>query len=446
MTLPADNPIRSSEDDLLGRADPARSFARQLLSLDASEGLVIGVLGSWGSGKTSFVNLARDELASRADLLDFNPWMFSGAEQLVQSFFVEIAAQLKVRPGLAELGDDLQDYGEALSGLGWLPLVGPWIERGRGATKLVGQLLKRRREGASSRRDMLTAKLLGISRPIVVVLDDIDRLTSSEIRDVFRLVRLTASFPNLIYIVAFDRARVEAALGDEGIPGRDYLEKILQLAVDLPAVSDGAMLEQTIRALDEAVGEAGATLDESAWPDVFIEVIRPLIRNMRDVRRYAIAISITVQDVGERVQLVDVLALEAIRVFEPDVFAVVRRSVAALTTPSPVVGTRGDAPDEHKRAVDDLITAAGERGEVARSLVRRLFPAAGRFIGETHYGSDWRSTWLRDRRVANDEILLFHLERAAGTGLQAFDRAQQAFELLADPGAFDKYLRSIDPS
>lgn len=129
MTLPGDNPIRSSDDDLLGRVESARAFAKQLLNLDASEGLVVGVLGPWGSGKTSFINLARDELEARADILDFNPWMFSGAEQLVQSFFVEIAAQLKVRPGLAELGEDLQNYGEALSGLGWLPLVGPWIER-----------------------------------------------------------------------------------------------------------------------------------------------------------------------------------------------------------------------------------------------------------------------------------------------------------------------------
>ena len=96
MALPADNPIRSSDHDLLGRTEPARAFARQLLSLDASEGLVVAVLGPWGSGKTSFVNLARDELGTRADVLDFNPWMFSGAEQLVQSFFVEIAAQLQV--------------------------------------------------------------------------------------------------------------------------------------------------------------------------------------------------------------------------------------------------------------------------------------------------------------------------------------------------------------
>lgn len=404
------------------------------------------VLG--GSGKTSFINLAREELGTRADILDFNPWMFSGAEQLVQSFFVEIAAQLKVRPGLADVGEDLQNYGEALSGLGWLPLVGPWIERGRGATKLLGQLLKRRREGATNRRDVLREKLSEVKRPIVVVLDDIDRLSTPEIRDVFRLVRLTASFPNLIYIVAFDRARVETALGDEGVPGRDYLEKILQLAIDLPSVPEDSLIEQTVHAIDDAVRAAGIEIDidESTWPDVFMEVIRPLIRNMRDVRRYALAIRTTVEDVGERVQLVDVLALEALRVFQPDVFAAIRRSVAALTTPSSLLGGSREAPDDHKHAIVDLIESAGERRDVATALVKRLFPAAGRYVGESHYGPDWSTTWLRARRVANGDILRFYLERVAGTGLQAFDRARRAFELLGDETGLDEYLRSTDPT
>ena len=131
-----DNPIRHFEDDALGRAAGARSFAQQVLALDATEGVVVGVLGAWGSGKTSFINLARSEFeqASLA-VLDFNPWMFSGAEQLVESFFVELAVQLRLRPGLADVGKDLEDYGETFAGMAWLPLVGPWIERGIGATR-----------------------------------------------------------------------------------------------------------------------------------------------------------------------------------------------------------------------------------------------------------------------------------------------------------------------
>ena len=248
-SITADNPITKPEDDALGRIKPARSFAEQVLALDSTEGVVVGVLGPWGSGKTSFVNLARGRLReARVPVLEFNPWMFSGADQLVQAFFIEPSAQLKLRPDLAEIGKLVEDYGETFSGLGWLPLVGPWIERGRAASKILAKILQRRKEGIRTRQSKVRDALSKLSDPIVVILDDIDRLTTPEIRDVFKLVRLTANFPNVIYLLAFDRVRVEQALGEQGIPGRDYLEKILQIGIDLPAVPADVLNSQIFKA------------------------------------------------------------------------------------------------------------------------------------------------------------------------------------------------------
>ncbi|MDQ3053375.1 MAG: KAP family NTPase [Actinomycetota bacterium] len=95
---------------------------------------------------------------------------------------------------------------------------------------------EKRKGSIAQQRDMLAKELAGLLRPTVVVIDDIDRLESSEIRDIFKLVRLTASFPNVVYLLAFDRARVEDALSQSGFDGRAYLEKIMQLGVDLPIV------------------------------------------------------------------------------------------------------------------------------------------------------------------------------------------------------------------
>src|ERR1035437_2995027 len=137
--------------------------------------------------------------------------------------------------------------------VGWIPLVGPWIERGRGVTKIVSEILQRRSEGVGARRAKLQKTLLEVGKPIIVVVDDIDRLSTTEIRDVFKLVRLKASFPNIIYLLAFDRGRVEKALEEDGIPGRDYLEKILQLAVDLPAIPDVVLIQQILSTIDAAI-------------------------------------------------------------------------------------------------------------------------------------------------------------------------------------------------
>ncbi len=443
--VPADNPITKPEDDALGRAKFAQAFADQILTLDSSEGVVVGVLGPWGAGKTSFVNLACARLNQCGiAVLEFNPWMFSGADQLVQAFFVELSAQLKLRHDYAELGKLVDDYGEAFSGLGWLPLVGPWIERGRAATRIVGKLLERRKKGIRATRLKVREALEKLEKPIVVILDDIDRLTTPEIRDVFKLVRLTANFPKIIYLLAFDRIRVEQALGEQGIPGRDYLEKILQIGIDLPAVPDGVLSSQIFKAIDGVLAgiENRGRFDENAWPDVFMEVIRPLIRNMRDVRRYAAAIHGTVRDLDGQVALVDVLALEAVRVFLPDVFRSMHLAVDGLTNASNGYGMQGDPP-HLKAQIETLLKAAGQREEVVRNLIQRLFPAAERHVGGTHYGGDWKNRWLRERRVAHEDLLRFYLERVMGERLQSFADAENAWARMTDREALDSYLRSL---
>jgi len=441
----ADNPITKPEDDALGRTKPARSFAEQVLTLDSTEGVVVGVLGPWGSGKTSFVNLARQRLKDAGvTVLEFNPWMFSGADQLVQAFFVELSAQLKLRQDLAEIGKLVEDYGETFSGLAWLPLVGPWIERGRAASKIIAKLLQRKKEGVRGRQLKVRDALSKLPNPIVVVLDDIDRLTTPEIRDVFKLVRLTANFPQVIYLLAFDRIRVEQALGEQGIPGRDYLEKILQIGIDLPAVPAEILNSQIFKAIDTALGsiQNPGHFDSNAWPDVFIEVVRPLIRNMRDVRRYSAAIHGTVRDLGGQVALVDVLALEAIRIFLPDVFRNMHSAVDGLTNTSDGYGYGGDS-SHLKEQIEALVNAAGDRGEVVRDLVQRLFPAGERHVGGSHYSADWKNRWLRERRVAHEDVLRFYLERVMGERLQAFADAENAWARMTDRTALEIYLHSL---
>jgi hypothetical protein len=330
--------------------------------------------------------------------------------------------------------------------MAWLPLLGPWIERGRGATKILGQILQRRKEGVGRRRAKITKALAVLTKPIAVVLDDIDRLSTSEIRDVFKLVRLTASFPNIVYIVAFDRSRVEKALGEQGVPGRDYLEKILQVAVDLPALSSDVLNRQMFSAVDGALAaiENPGRFDEQVWPDVFMEIVRPLVRNMRDVRRYAAAIHGTVRTLHGQIALADVLALEAVRVFLPDVFGRLHGVVEGLTSTSgSSVGGRGDPP-HLKAQIDGLLATAETHGDVVRAMIERLFPAGQKHVGGSHYGGDWKGRWLRERRVAHEDVLRLYLERVAGEGLQAFTAAEQAWARMANRDALEAYLRSLD--
>jgi predicted KAP-like P-loop ATPase len=99
MRLPfGDDPIDTPEDDLLGRERLAEVLAAEISSVDARRGAVVAITGPWGSGKTSLMNLAAARLNKDAQVLgvvEFNPWLFSGAEQLTESLLAELATQLR---------------------------------------------------------------------------------------------------------------------------------------------------------------------------------------------------------------------------------------------------------------------------------------------------------------------------------------------------------------
>lgn len=444
--LKGDNPIKDAAEDLLDRVGLARLLADQIASIDASEGVVVGLLGPWGSGKTSLLNLTKEELPSRKiAVIEFNPWMFSGTEQLVGSFFVEVAAQLELKAGLTEAASAMEEYGEAFSGLGWLPIAGPWLEGGAKAAKSIGAFISRRKQGVQGRRARLEAALLQRPAPIAIILDDIDRLTTPEIRDIFRLVRLTASFPNIVYVVAFDRHRVERALDEQGVPGRQYLEKILQLAIDVPVVPTTVLSARFFEAIEGALAgiEHQGHFDTNEWPDIYVEVIRPFVQNMRDVRRYAAALRGSVMDLNGQIELVDVFALEAVRVFLPDVFAELHRAIPGLTSIESGYGYGASDPPHLKQQVERLVELAGDKHEVVRSMVRRLFPGGQRHIGGMQYGPDFVRGWLRKRRVAHEDIIRLYLERLAGSELQALDYAEAAWIRMHDVVEFDSFLRAL---
>lgn len=448
MGSAGDNPIRSSNQDRLRRRGAAEDLATEIRGVGATEGYVVGVIGPWGSGKTSIINMVREELAKDPPLptVDFNPWMFSGADELVDAFFRELAGQLRLKgERLAGIAAQVESYGDLLSPITVVPGVGKWYERSRGAVKDFRKFQEGRRGSVNDQRKKLAEELSALNVPLVVVIDDIDRLETAEIRDIFKLVRLTASFPQIVYLLAFDRLRVEDALTQTGFDGRAYLEKIVQLAIDVPAVPEAVLLRQIGEALEAALNDLDVPerFDEAAWPDVLMEVVRPLISTMRDVRRYAAATRATARALRGQVELVDVLALEAIRIFLPDAFDRLAAARQGLTTPASGYGNQYQDP-ALKAQVDGLLEAMADHKDVATALITRVFPAGLRHITNNSYGSSWSKSWLKARRAAHPDVLALYLERVANENLDAFGMAEDAYAVLADEAALNELLRSYD--
>ena len=486
-SVSVDNPITDPRDDVLGRREAAESFAQSILRLDASEGAVVGVFGPWGSGKTSFLNLVKHELEGASiHILDFNPWMFSGTEQLVGRFFTELSSRIKelklknpnIGRGIKEIGDALRATADPIGklvvvlvgllagltgypagklfgpdGVGIAALVGPLVGGAIGVAattlKIAGTSVRRRDVGIEQIRKKVEDALGKCEKPIVVILDDVDRLTSNEIAELFRLVRLVARFPNVIYVIACDRDQVTSVLDHQG--GARYLEKIIQIPFNLPEVSRHKLEGQVRVRIDESLGPRGSGLDDDAIPSIVDDIVLPLIRNMRNVNQYISIVLGTVIALKTKVAPADVLGLEAIRVFLPQVFERLPFAIDSLTFPPmmdaiteegyiDMLRTRGsNSPDIEDLAVD----LSEQEKKVVEAMCRHLFPATNRTV--FHYGEPAEKA-LQSSRVACRAIMWAYLEHVSGEELLALADAERVLKCIDDPAAVAAIIGDILPS
>lgn len=258
---------------------------------------MVGVAGPWGEGKTSILNMAAERLDGRgtAQVVRFNPWLFSGSGELLQRFFSELASEVQLKGGRGSdrTAKALSTYGTAAGPLSAVPVAGRVIGLTSRAAKGGATLLRAGTTLHEQRRELHEA-LGELDRPIVVIVDDLDRPhEDGEIAEMVRLIRLVGDLPRVTYLVAYERQQVARALGD-GDPerGGDYLEKIVQAVFEVPPARRDLFDKLLTEAMDEAVGDL-ATLhfSEERWAALQVAGIRSLFRNLRDVRRFASALT-----------------------------------------------------------------------------------------------------------------------------------------------------------
>ncbi len=226
LHLLPDAPITSPSFDRLDRMSFVRSFAEAIRAVKGTDSVVLALAGPWGSGKSSLINLITGELEASSGeqqplVMRFNPWWFSGTGQLVAAFLQQLAAavsRLEVRDTLGDATIALDRLAEAIAEPG---------VRASAADPEARDIEKLRRQ--------VNSIFEKSNRRILVFMDDIDRLTPDEMTQLLLIVRAVADFPSTTYVLAFDHEVVSEAISDKlGVDGRTYLEKVVQLQIDVP--------------------------------------------------------------------------------------------------------------------------------------------------------------------------------------------------------------------
>jgi len=430
-----DQPIKSYKEDILSRCPFAQSLGNAILSYKEKDSIVIGLFGGWGSGKTSIINMALEHIdlvsKNKTDnekpiVIRFNPWNYSDQNQLVTQFFKQLSVVLR-RPDYAsdakKAGERLETYAKFFEPFALIPTVGSIASTLSKAFKYIGSATKSwgdlKSNDLNAIRTELNELLAKQPHKIIVVIDDIDRLNNTEIRQIFQLIKSLGDFPNTIYLLAFDKNVVINALEkvQEG-SGLEYLKKVVQIPFEIPLISKQEVERLLFSQLDELIKDIPKNKwDQTYWGNIYHSGLKYFFRNIRDVTRYINSLRFSFEMVKGEVNAIDFLAITGIQVFIPEVYYGIRDNKDIFSGVYSDHRRSDVTKEQDKKRCDEIISRVNEPPqELLKDFLKRLFPKLESIYGNISYSYDYLDSWRRDCRICSPDIfdVFFRLSIARG--------------------------------
>src|SRR5690606_12684356 len=106
---------------------------------------------------------------------------------------------------------------------------------------------------------------------------------------------------------------------------------------------------------------------------------------------------------GFEVNPVDLMAIECLRVLEPDVYKEIARAKEIFTKNGS--DRYGRSQEFAAALINSILDKASEnKRDAVKEMVKQLFPTIEWALGGTHYSGEFASTWLREMRVCHPSI------------------------------------------
>lgn len=303
------------QDDLFKRSKFINEVANKIKNTSSKNAsFPIGIIASWGSGKTTFLNTLVGAFDENYIVIEFNVWKCKTTNQIIESFFKLLIEKLRVVS--FDIEHKIKDYAEDLIK----------DSQSKNIVNSVFNILFPN-QSLEKEYDTINEELKKIDKKIIVFIDDIDRLDKIEIYEVIRLIRNTANFSNTFFIVAYDRNYILNAIEEiNPYQSHYFLEKIFQVEFTLPPIDFDVLKKEIIRRLNIFLtDESKLHLEKmfeatSGFMSPLHLLTNKFILNMRDVIRFVNSFKLSYVFINDEIFFPDFFNLELIKYKHPELF------------------------------------------------------------------------------------------------------------------------------
>ena len=346
----SDKPISNENEDELNRMPFVKRLSKSICNYGSQDCLVIGLMGEWGCGKTSILNLTFSEIKKEKDdwiFIDFNPWYFSNQDNLILQFFNRLLNELKFSDNLTKKAKEtLFKFMKGISISANLKFLSANLD--------LDKVLKQEEfEKFNSFKQDLIDIFYNLDYKIIISIDNIDRLSDDEIQQIFLLVKSLADFPNVIYILSFDQNIVIKTLNKLQVySGEDYIKKIIQIEILVPEITQSrknSLIFKRIYPIYEKFSkDSWIPLDD--FNDIYWMIV-PFIKNIRDLNRLVNIFNFYLFSFKDEININDFLLLLVLQLFEKECYDEIKNNKKFLLD---YVSIQRYSRDEQNEMINDF--------------------------------------------------------------------------------------------
>ena len=266
--------IAKENEDVLKFWNSAKNVTERLEKIPPGVSFSIGINSSWGDGKSSYLNFICKHIedSKKYILINFNPAESKGEDLIQVDFFEQIKSALRGYNG--ELSSLIDNYMKAIG----IVDESNFMSKVRNLKETFYD---------DSEKAKLRAALKKIRKRVVVIIDDIDRLTPEEALKTIKLVRYTAyNISDIIFITAYDRDCInQLAQNRKGDDLSLFWDKFFDMEIQLPYRHYSYIISYMGKQLQKWFNESESAPFEKIMNDLGDDFIL-FIRNLRDAKRF----------------------------------------------------------------------------------------------------------------------------------------------------------------
>ncbi|MBT2533937.1 AAA family ATPase [Arthrobacter sp. ISL-48] len=431
--LYGDDPLNADHIDILGRE---RIVKRVVSSLNVirsrTPSAVAALVGPWGSGKTTLLAQVEDVLTGDGEwqVARYNPWSYPSLETAVPAFFSELRNALPAGTRGSKAREAIGGWLSRLAPAGDLSSVaGPNLS---GPAQVIADLVTGDRSPEKLRAEA-EELLRELSTPVLMLVDDLDRLGPDELLMTFKLVRLLGRLPNVYYLLSYDEKTLEDLLMRTGLVAQDksrareYMEKMVQLRLDIPTMLPDERLTLVNAVLDEVLGNHRMRLSARDLRRMSVgwqKCLDIYINQPRAAKRLFTQVDAAWTDVEGEVDFVDFVHMTFLRTFEPRVYDLVERhSDELLSAGASVLGVKPKETHEQRwdRWIKSITTEGARHPNKVADLLAELFVPLRSARDKMEFGSAAMADIANRRGVGHPD----YFYRYTQTGVPVQDIAER---------------------